>query len=519
MNDPNSRTFHAARILALLIMATTPALAQLGAPAANSQGTVANQLPLSGSSGQNGSVITTQAPVPGTTTSVNTLNTSVQVSGPYTGSIRDVAKMPFSGKLSFLEAIQRGLDYNLGAEGVAQAMRQAEGQTKVARSSLLPNVSATASETVQQTNLKVAGIRFSSSTPDLSIPNIVGPYNYFDLRAHLTQTIGDMTAWKNYRSARELARSEEFALKDARDLVVLAVGGSYLQVVAAKARLTSAQAQLTTATALFQQASQQRAVGLLAQTDVNRSHIQMLTEQERLESLRNDLAKQKINLARMTGLPTNDQFEVSDDIPYAIAPDINVEDALTQAYTRRQDLKAFKSQFHASELTRSAAHAERLPSLAVNGDYGVNGINPNQSHGTFSATATLTVPIWRGGRAEGDIQQAEAAFTQRRSELGDLNAKIESDIRNAYLDLQAATNQVGVANENRKVTQETLGLTRQRLDAGVTDNVEVIQAQESVASAELDYIDSVFAHNLAKLSLARAMGNAADRLPEFLKLP
>jgi outer membrane protein TolC len=155
----------------------------------------------------------------------------------------------------------------------------------------------------------------------------------------------------------------------------------------------------------------------------------------------------------------------------------------------------------------------------MNGDYGVNGVNPNQSHGTFSATATLTVPIWRGGRTEGDIQQAEATFTQRRSELNDLHARIESDIRNAYLDLQAATNQVSVANENLKVTQETLDLTQQRFQAGVTDNVEVVQSEESVASAELDYINSVFAHNLAKLSLARAMGNAAGRLPQFLKLP
>jgi outer membrane protein TolC len=518
MNTPSLRLIQAASTLLLLMLASAPAVAQAGAPNAPSQGTLATQLPLYGA-GQNGSVAATQSPVPGTTTSVNTLNTSVQVTGAYAGGTSSTAKMPFTGKLSFLEAIQRGLDYNLGAEGVAQAMRQAQGQTKVARSSLLPNLSATASETVQQTNLKVVGLRFNLPVPGFSIPTIVGPYNYFDLRAHLTQTIGDMTAWKNYRSAQELAHSQEYALKDARDLVVLAVGGSYLQVVAAKARLASAQAQLTTATALYQQASQQRAVGVLAQTDVNRSHVQVLTQQERLESLRNDLAKQKINLARMTGLPINDQFEVSDDIPFAAAPDIKVEDALAQAYMQRQDLKASESQFHASELTKSAAHAERLPSLAMNGDYGVNGVNPNQSHGTFSATATLTVPIWRGGRTEGDIQQAEATFTQRRSELNDLHARIESDIRNAYLDLQAATNQVSVANENLKVTQETLDLTQQRFQAGVTDNVEVVQSEESVASAELDYINSVFAHNLAKLSLARAMGNAAGRLPQFLKLP
>lgn len=505
--------------LLLLAFATGSALAQLGSSGSATQGSLANQLPLRGADGQSGSVTAVQAPIAGTTTSVNTLNTSVQASGSYAGSIRSTAKIPFTGTLAFLEAIHRGLDFNLGAEGMAQALRQAQGQEKVARSALLPNVSANLSETIQQTNLRVAGIRLNTSIQGLSIPSIAGPYNYFDLRAHLTQTFGDITAWKNYRSAQELARSQQYALKDARDLVVLAVGGSYLQVVAAKARVISAQAQLATATALFHQATDQRAAGLLSLTDLNKSHIEVLTDQQRLESLRNDLAKQKINLARMTGLPPNDQFEITDDISFASGPEISLEGALAQAYTSRQDLKASASQLRASELAKSAAHAERLPSLAVSGDYGVNGINPNQSHRTFSGTATLSIPVWRGGRAEGDIQQADATFVQRRSELDNLHDKIESDIRSAYLDLQTTTRQVTVADENRKVNQQTLELTRQRYHAGVTDNVEVVQAQEGVANAELDYIDSVFANNIAKLSLARAMGNAEGLLQQFFKLP
>jgi outer membrane protein TolC len=281
----------------------------------------------------------------------------------------------------------------------------------------------------------------------------------------------------------------------------------------------SAKAQLDTATALFQQTSQQRAVGLLAQTDVNRSRVQMLTEQERLATLSNDFSKQKINLARLTGLPANDQFDVSDDIPFSAAPDLKIEEALVQAYAHRQDLKAAAAQIHASELTRSAARAERLPSLALNADYGADGLNPGNAHGTFSVTGTLTVPIWRGGRTEGDIEQADAAVSQRQAEIEDLRGKIESDVRSAFLDLQAAANQIEVADQNRKVTEETLDLTRQKFQAGVSDNVEVVQAQESVASAELDYINSVFAHNVAKLSLARAIGGATDNLSRFLKLP
>lgn len=520
MKLSTSKRANALESVIVLLMAATPVVAQVGVlPNAPSQGSTAVQLPLSGSPSQIGGVTAVQEPVAGTTTSVNTLNTSVQASGPFAGSVSSLAKAPFAGTLSFIDAIHRGLAFNLGTEGITQAIRQAQGQSKAVRSGLLPNLDATASETVEQVNLRILGIRINSPVPGPTIPSIVGPFNYFDLRAHLTQTIGDMTAWQNYRSAQEIVRANEHALKDARDLVVLAVGGSYLQVAAAKQRVLSEQAQLDTATALFKQALQQRGVGLLAQTDVNRSRIQMLTEQERLETLKNDLAKQKINLARMIGLPANDQFDISDTIPFSAGPAIDLEGALKNAYSRREDLKVAESQIRASQLTRSAARAERLPSLAASGDYGVNGTNPNQSHGTFSATATLSIPIWRGGRAEGDVQQADAAYAQRKAEADNLQARIEGDVRSAFLDMQAAANQVAVAQDNLTVSQENLDLVRQKLQVGVSDNVEVVQAQQAVASAQLDLINSILAHNVAKLTLARAIGNAADSLPDYLKLP
>ena len=171
----------------------------------------------------------------------------------------------------------------------------------------------------------------------------------------------------------------------------------------------------------------------------------------------------------------------------------------------------------AAERTRAAARAERLPSLSVSSDYGAIGTNPSQSHGTFTAAATLRFPIWQGGRTEGDIEEADASLAQRKAELEDAKSQIESDVRNAYLDMQAATSQVELAQRNLEVSRQSLDLTRQRFDAGVTDNVEVVQSEESVANADLDYINAVFAHNLAKLSLARAMGRAEESLPKFMK--
>lgn len=504
------------RVTLVVVLCAMPLSAQLGPPSASLGTSTANQVPLSGRTSQSGSVQATQSPVPGATTSVNTINPTVQVQGAYSGSTRSTARMPFSGKLSFHEAIERGLEYNLGGVGLSQALRQSQGQARVVRSALMPNLNGSLEETVEQTDLAASGLRIR--TPQFSVPTVVGPFNFFDLRARLSQTVLDLTALNNYRSATESTRASQFALRDARDLVVLGVGGAYLQAIAAAARLDSAQAQLDTANALFQQSSQQRKAGVAAQIDVDRAEVQVLTQKQRLYSLQNDLAKQKINLARMTGLPPNDQFGLSDAIPFTPSPEITVEKAIDQAVAGRADLRAAEAQVRAADKNLIAARAERLPSLAVNGDYGVIGVNPAQSHGSFSATATLRIPLWQGGRAGGDIEQAQASLSQRQAELEDQRDEIEGEVRKAYLDLQAASAQVEVAERNIQVAKESLALTRQRFEAGVSDNVQVVQAQESVSSAELDYINSVFAHNLAKLSLARSMGSAAENLPQLLKV-
>ena len=306
---------------------------------------------------------------------------------------------------------------------------------------------------------------------------------------------------------------------DARDLVVLAVSGTYLQVLAAQARVDAAKAQLDTANAVYQQTLQQRDVGLVAQIDANRSQVEALSEQQRLLSLQNDLAKQKINLARLTGLPPTDQYELTDDVPFAAAPPLAIDDALRQALMQRPDLKAAEGQVRAAERTRSAAHDEYLPSVSFSANFGAIGPTPSEARGTYTVSGTVRVPIWQGGKTEADVSEADAVLAQRHAELDDLKSSIEGQVRNAYLDLQTATSQVDVAKTNLAVSQETLTLARQRFDAGVTDTVEVVQTEQTVATAQLDYINSVFAHNVAKLSLARAIGATSNNLAEFLKLP
>ena len=267
---------------------------------AQSSGTAATILPASGRNNP-GSVSAIQQPVPGTTTSVNTLNPTVSISGPFSGSVRSTTGLPFSGRLSLDEALKRGLAYNLGAVGLAQTARQNSAQARAARSALLPNINSTLSETVEQTDLAAFGLRFS--VPGYHIATVVGPYNYFALQATLSQTVANLTAVDNYRAARATARASQYSLQDARDLVTLAVGGAYLQVLSAQARLDSAQAQLDTANAVFHQSSEQHQEGVLGRLNVDQSQLQTLAQQQQIITLRNDLAKQKINLARLTGLP------------------------------------------------------------------------------------------------------------------------------------------------------------------------------------------------------------------------
>ncbi len=286
-------------------------------------------LPTSGRNSNAGSVTPSETAIPGTTSSVNALNTTISVSGPYTGS--RAGGPAFSGKLSLTDAIHRALDFNLGGVGLSTAVEQARGQARVSRSALMPNLNGALREAVQQTNLRAEGFRISLPIKGFSFPTIVGPFNYFDLRATLTQSVADMTAINNYRAAREIVKADEQSVQDARDLIVLATGGAYLQAIAAKARVESAKAQLETAIALLKQTRERRETGLVAQIDVSTSQVQEQTQRQRIATLENDFAKQKINLARIVGIPPNDHYELTDDIGFAAAPPATVERSFGQS--------------------------------------------------------------------------------------------------------------------------------------------------------------------------------------------
>lgn len=483
-------------------------------PAGGAGGTSrATPLPLSGRTG-NGNATAGQSINPGS--GVDTVSSSVQVSGDFSGSVPLGNVPPGAITLTLTDAVRRGLETNLGPISANNSTAIANAQRRQALSALLPNIAANASETVTQVDLAAYGFTFKAP-PSLgfSIPTVVGPYSYSQAQATLNQSVLDLVARRNWKASKETERASILSAKDARESVVLAVAGTYLQTVADAARVASQQAQVNNAQAVYNQAVVRKQAGTNARIDVVRSLVELQTQQQRLTSLQADLRKQKISFARLIGLPLDRELIFSDPLTAAetALPDVNGE--IQSAFAHRSDLRAAETQLHAAELALSAANAERQPSASLSGDYGTIGPNPATQHGVFAATASVNVPLYQGGRIRGDIQQAQATLNQRRAELADQRGRVEQDVRTALIELETAMSQVRVATSNRDYAHETLNEARDRFGAGVATTLEVVQAQEQLAAAEADYISSLFSYNLAKLSLARASGEAESDLPHL----
>lgn len=445
--------------------------------------------------------------------------TNVQLPPAITGSS---AQNPFLGStpqraipgvlpLSLKDALQRGLRYNLGLLLSNQSERQALGARLAARSRLLPDISAHSSYMAEQVNLATFGL-----PPFPGVPPIVGPFEVFDARGFVSQRILDLSSLNNLRARSDALKAAHFNYQDARDTVVLVVGGTYMQAVASSARIDAVRAQLQTANAVYQQTVDMKNAGLAAAIDVLRSQVEMQALQQRLLAVQNDFEKQKLTLARTIGLPTEQAFTLTDTMPFTPAPSLTLAQAIEQAYRSRSDYRSAQSLVHAAEMARKAATAERLPTLSFNGDYGDIGNRPTSSHGTFTAAAALKIPIFQGGKVHADELQADAQLQQRRAQLEDLQGRIEYEVRTAFLDLKTAADQVNVAKSSVDLATQQLGQARDRFAAGVTDTIEVTQAQEALAAANENYISALFAHNLAKLSLARALGVAEEASNQFL---
>lgn len=433
-------------------------------------------------------------------------------SSPFAGST-PAKVIPGSLALSLQDAIDRGLKNNLGLLLSSADTRAARGQRWEELSALLPHVTAAPYIAVEKLNLAEVGLGNVVNVFHLS-PS-VGPFSFFDARAAVTQTLFDWKSINAARAASENVKSADYSLRDARDLVVLAVGYVYFQAVADEARIATDEAQVQTAQALFDQATDQVKAGTAADIDALRSRVELQTRQQQLIQAKNDFAIQKITVARVIGLAPSQELDLTDKSLYQPVENMTVDEALSRAYASRSDYRAAMSEVRAAELSRKAAVAGYLPSLSFNADYGTGGAHPSDATRVYDVRGTLSIPIFTGNSVHGDIQVADAQLQQSRERLESLRGEIEADVRTAILNLQSSAQQVSVARSNIDLSDQTLAQSRDRFTAGVTDTVEVVQSQEAVASAHEQYISSLYNYNFAKISLIRALGAREQGVKEF----
>jgi outer membrane protein TolC len=455
--------------------------------------------------------LTTATTFTAITVSAQTTRSTASVPAPFFGGVPSGTVSPTPISLTILDAINRALQNNLGVLNAEDSVDRAKGTRWTALGDLLPTADVRVSETRQVINLAAFGF----NPGQFGFPPVVGPFNPFDARVAVTQPLIDVHAMNSVRAESHNIAAAELKVRGARDLVVLVSANLYLEVLAARARTESVQAQLQTAETSLQQASNMKENGLIAGIDVVRADLQLSTQRQRLTAAKNDFEKTKLQLARVIGLPPGQAFELIEELPYVPVPDMSFESAVERAYQSRPDYLGALERVQAAEATRRAIAGEMLPAVRVSADYGPLGLTPTDTVNTYALVGAINVPIFNG-RTRGRLAEADADLKMRRAEADDLKASIYYDVKNAFLDLQATSEQLQVATRARDLASQQLTQARDRFAAGVTNNLEVVQAQEAVALASEQYIQALYGYNVAKALLAYGLGIAEDAARQLL---
>ena len=447
-----------------------------------------------------------------------TTNPSAQATqslNPYLGSVPSKAT-DGTIELSLRGAIERGLRYNLGLIESNQAGADVRAARLRALAALLPQISANARQAYESISYKEIGLKLPPIPGLPGLPPTTGGFGYQDARVSVTQSIYNGELRAQYRAQKSAEQASAFNIKDSRDVVVFAVGTAYVQVVASAARVETAKAQLASARELDEQTANRVRSEVSPEIDSLRAQVERQSAEQRLTNALNQWEKDKLTLARITGLAADQKFTVTDPLAYHALPGTTSESAAEEALRSRADLASAEAGVRAAESTLRAQKAQRLPVVSFNADYGGGGVNVGNFNQVYTVSGNVSMPIYTGGRIRADIEQAQADLARREAEYEDLKGRVAYDVRVAWLDASASDSSVKVAERNKALAERALTQSQDRYTNGVTNYLEVVQAQEAVAAANDNYIQSLYSFNVAAISLARAMGGAETRLRQLL---
>jgi outer membrane protein TolC len=411
--------------------------------------------------------------------------------------------------LTLRDAVDRALKNNLATLVGTEFERQAEAKRRQDLAELFPKVNAVVASEQRQVNLAAFGF---SGFP--GVRQVIGPFGLVDARATLSQPVLDFELRHNLRQSTEMQRAAAFGNSNTREMVVLSALDLYFRVFSSRSRVTAVEAELARATVLHNRAVDMKDAGIIPGIDVLRAQVEQRAVEQRLIQARNLEQKDKLALARVIGLPLDQEFALADSLPLegeAVPP---LAALLEISLARRADLKALDARVRAAEEDFKSVNARKLPSLAVTGDYGAIGRTPFNSHGTFSMRVEARVPLF-DRNIDGEAAEKQAIVRQRQSERDSLRGSIEMDVRSALLDLQSAQEELRVSRDSLTLSQQQLDQAQDRFTAGVANNLEVVQAQQDLALSDERVIQSLYGFNIARALLARATGSAERSVSEF----
>jgi outer membrane protein TolC len=417
-----------------------------------------------------------------------------------------------SRRLTLGEAIQLALRNNLSVRVAGTEISEAEGTRERQLAALLPRATGDSMANLQNRNLAILGI----SVP--GFPTVVGPYAYYDFRAAASQPVIDRQAYHRWRASQDAEKARKLDYQDARDLVIRQTAGFYLDAAADLAEVQAAESRVTTSKALEKLARDQHDQGLATAVDVVRAQVQLARDQQSLLVARDNYQTSLLVLERFLGLKPGLPLELAEQLEFKHIEAPNLDEAVRTALEARPDYRSLVTQRDSLVEQEKASHARYLPTFSLNGDYGALGRNFGSMPGIGELQGTISVTLFDRDRS-GEKKQLEAQLQRLNDQIDDLARGIEQDIRKAALDLESAEQQVTVTQAALELSQQELKLATDRFRNGLTDNIEVITAQDALAAAQDDSITALARHTDARAALARALGATEQNYQKYLGGP
>jgi len=406
-------------------------------------------------------------------------------------------------RLTLDQAVGLALKQNPTVQiAILQAAESAQDRN-IRRADLLPQANATVSDEAQKVNLLA---QFGGRTPFPGFPKSLGPYQVFSAGPSFGTPVFDLTLWRRYQAARSTVSASKASSLSTREQVILLVVSQYIGTLRAVANVQASESRVSLAQALYDQAADLQKEGVGTGIDTLRANVELQNEKQRLIEAETDRQTSLFALIRLLNLDPRQAIELGDSLSFFDTPQPEVQPSIELALADRQEWKALESQIKAAEYQKKASQDSRLPSLRFDGNFTYLGTSGNTTLPTYTYEASVNMPLFTGGRIHAEIVRADLEIKKLGQQKDDLRNQIALDVKTALLNLQSARNEVQVANLGVQLSKEEVDQARDRFKAGVANNIEVIQAQDSLARANDNQIAALYRFNQARADLARSIG-------------